>query len=67
MNCLLNKYNVVVNLSSLNEASLVLRNDLGNNFFDSVCYDFSDDFVSSVAERDWAKFGEVLSSFLFGD
>ena len=67
MNCFLHQDNVVLDMSALNEASLVLQNDLGKNFFDSVCYDFSDDFVSSIAERNGPEFGEVLNPFLFGN
>ena len=53
-------------MSSLNEASLVLRNDLGKNFFDSVCYNCGDDFVPSIAERYRTESGEVLGTFLLG-
>ena len=67
MNCLLDNSDVVLNFSALDEAPLILRNDPGEDFFDSVCYNFGDDFVPSIAERDRAKSGEILGTFLFGN
>ena len=63
MNCLLNKYNVVVNLSSLNEAPLVLRNDPGEDFFYSVSialvmilYPVLQSKIGQNLEKLWAPF-----------
>ena len=67
MDCLLHKDNIVLDLSSLDEAHLVLRYDPGENFFDSVCYNFGDDFVPCVAKRYRMESGEALGTFLFGN
>ena len=63
MNCLLNKNNVVLNLSAPDEAPLVLQNDPGEDFFKSVCNNFCDYFVPHVEseigrnlEKLWAPF-----------
>ena len=65
MDCLLDQDDVVLDLSALDEAPLVLRDDPWENFFYSVCNNFSDDFVPRVAERDRAESGEVLGTFFF--
>ena len=67
MNCLLNKNNIVLNLSSLDKAPLVLGDDPGEDFFNSVRYNFGDDFVPRVAKQDRAESGEALGTFLFGN
>ena len=67
MDCLLHKDNIVLNLSSLDEAPLVLRYDLGEKFFYSVCYIFGDDFVPRIAKQNRTESREALGTFLFGN
>ena len=67
MNGLLNENYVVLNLSVLDEAALVFRDDPGQDVFESVGYDFCDDFIPCIAQRDGPISGEILHPFLFGD
>ena len=63
----LDKNDFVCNLPSLNEASLIFRDDGGQHVFNPVGDDLGDDFVANVAKRDGLKSIKGGSPFLFGD
>jgi len=67
MDRFLDQNDVVLDMSSFDESPFIFRDDFGEHFFEAVCYDFGDDLISGIAERDRSKAGEELGSFLFGD
>ena len=67
MNGLLNKENIVLDLPSFYEPPLVLRDDFGEYFFESIGNDFGYDLVAEIAEGDWSKSGEGSGSLFFRD
>ena len=54
-------------MPAFDEASLVFWDDKREDCFDSVGYNFGEDFVACVAEGDWPEEVEVDCSFLFRD
>ena len=67
MDHFLDQNNVVCNLPSLNEASLVFRDDGRQRFFNPIGDDLGDEFVADIAQRDGLESVKGGGPFLFGD
>ena len=67
MNGLLNKENIVLDLPSFYEPSLVLRDDSGEDFFESIGNDFGYNLVAEIAKGDGPESGEGSGPLFFLD